>query len=88
MARARKTLATAAVIEKANTMLRESPASSREIRIGIAGLLESLLHDADAYAGFQYLGSAGVNYDGIERGEEFYCEDDTRRMYYTKAAIQ
>jgi hypothetical protein len=59
----RKTLHTKTILDTANNMLANSVPELRKEREGIAALLESLLHEAGAYAGFQYLESAGVDHE-------------------------
>jgi hypothetical protein len=77
----RKTLKTERVLELGNTFLRESADDQRAQRLGVASFLEAMLHEADAYKGYQHLDSAGVNYDEIARGGSFSAADDSRRVY-------
>lgn len=83
----RKTLDVRLIIERANTFLATSDDDKIGQREGVASFLEALLHDANAYAGFGYLPSAGVNYDGIARGERFAADDESRRRYNTHAKL-
>jgi hypothetical protein len=77
----RKTIDATLLIERANHFLAHSEDSQRGERLGVAGLLETLLLDAsvNVYAGFSYLESAGMT-----RGEDGYAidfADDSRRQY-------
>ena len=67
---ARKTVNVKQVVESANKILTDSPASSTDIRFGVIGLLEQVLFDSDQYHGFQFV-------DG-NKGHT----DDSRRVYY------
>jgi hypothetical protein len=77
----RKTLPVATIVDRANHFLAHSVIGVADERKGVASFLEALLTDADAYAGFSYLNTAGVNYDGIAAGQPFEALDDTRRQY-------
>ena len=90
---ARKTLKIRTIIELVNLRNRESTYDP-EMRQGWNSLLEAILHDADAYAGFGYYSSEelpegirpGIRYEGKHPAED-YAErfrdcDDTRRYYY------
>lgn len=77
----RKTIEVATVLERGNHFLANSPYSKQAERRAVANFMEVLLHEADAYAGFSYLPEAGVNYEAIERGEDFDAEDESRRHY-------
>lgn len=84
----RQTIPTLTVLERGNRMLRESNPDAIAERVATAALMETLLHAADAYAGFTYLPSACVNYEAIERGEGFQADDESRRLYHTHAKLR
>jgi hypothetical protein len=67
---ARKTVTVEAVKAAANAMLRDSIPAMTDGRVGIATLLERVLHDTGNYKGFRYI-------DG-DHGNT----DDTRRHYF------
>lgn len=92
MSRPRKTLRIADVVDKVNHMNRESTCDAGK-RAGWNALLESLLHDADAYKGYNNLGSVNVpeghapGIKWIEDGDGYGLPnfdgcDDTRRVYH------
>jgi len=83
MTRVRSTLSLALTLERANNMLRESHDSQQQARYGVASFMEALLHDANAYAGFQYLTSAGVT-NGVDG---FDAVDESRRVYMLHGSI-
>jgi len=71
----RKTIALLSLVEATNKYLAcDSPYITRDMRLGAAGLLETALHSANAYDGFNYLGG----YEGAKK-------DDSRRIYYLGA---
>ena len=72
----RKTANIADLIATANHQL--AYAGTREARRGIAGLLEAVLHDANAYAGYGYLPSELNARAGLI--DDY---DDTRRFYFS-----
>lgn len=76
MSRPRKTIEITKVVEIANRMLEASNDDAAEGRTAIALMLESILFEANAYAGFSYL--------GVEVGEDDVpvIPDETRRHYY------
>ena len=74
----RKTVKVSIVLDRANYYLKHSPDENVRERDAIAALCEGLLHDANAYAGYNYLESAEVDYDA----PRFTCKDETRRFYY------
>lgn len=78
----RKTIPVTTMLDKVNYYLKNSPDSEQRERYATANLCETLLHDADMYAGFTYLASARVNYDAIARGENFDAADESRRFYH------
>ena len=80
---ARKTVPIALILERANHFLANSDDNQREQRLGVASFLETLLHSADAYAGFGYLPAAKSQTD-ID-GNGWNAEDDSRRNYYRKS---
>ena len=84
MSHVRKTVPVALIIERANHFLAESDDDKQAERYAIGSLVETLLLNAqvNAYAGFNYLPAAGVNYDAIKRGEDFDADDESRRRYY------
>jgi hypothetical protein len=86
----RKTIPVTTAIERGNHFLANSEDDQTAQRAGVASFLEALLHEADAYAGFNYLPSAQVShpYDEARRTTVFHAEDETRRFYYVKAGLQ
>lgn len=87
MARPRQNVKVATILERGNHYLRESDDRNQRERLAVAGFMETLLHDADAYAGFTYTAAAGVNYAAIERGDGFECEDESRRVYHRHSSL-
>jgi hypothetical protein len=85
----RKTIPVSTVIERANHFLSNSEDAQTAERQATANLLETLLHDADAYAGFGYLASAKVvhHYDRPP-AEQTTIEDETRRVYFFKRGLR
>jgi hypothetical protein len=85
----RKTIPVSTVIERANHFLSNSEDAQTVERQATANLLETLLHDADAYAGFGYLASAKVvhHYDRPP-AEQTTIEDETRRVYFFKRGLR
>jgi hypothetical protein len=85
----RKTISVSTVIERANHFLSNSEDAQTAERQATANLLETLLHDADAYAGFGYLASAKVvhHYDRPP-AEQTTIEDETRRVYFFKRGLR
>lgn len=59
----RRTLDVTRILEMGNYFLANSKPEEREARQATANFLESMLHCAGAYAGFQYLASAGLKSD-------------------------
>ena len=96
MAQLRKTLHVADIIVAANRLL-EAPNSKHctpEFRKGVAALLEGLLHDSNAYAGYNFLAWAKEGgyekwvKDGGPRDNEPYLGDQTRRFYYKHRLLE
>lgn len=77
----RKTVKVVDALYAANYFLKESEDEKVAERRATASFLEVLLHKADAYAGYQHLVSAGVNYDEIAQGKPFKAVDESRRFY-------
>jgi hypothetical protein len=81
----RRTVQLRKMIEHTNLMLNApdpvmlTPAEAKAWRLGAAILLESMLFDAAAYAGFSYTEKANVEHD--EKGYARSIEDDSRRCY-------
>lgn len=81
----RKTIEVGKVVERANTFLAAPDSFSIEgldphsQRLGVAGLLESILHETGNYKGFNYLSS---EWDG-EKQELRQGYDESRRRYYS-----
>ena len=73
----RKTVPVALIIERANHFLAESEDAQQDERYGVAGLLEAVLLDVGAYAGFSFLPAAGVT-NGVDG---FDALDTSRRQY-------
>ena len=72
----RKTIKVVDAVSRANYFLANSAAVQNIERKAIATFVESMLHSADAYAGFRFT-------DG-EQGER----DDTRRQYFVPRALE
>ena len=70
----RKTVKVIELVEKANRMLANSNDDRKDQRKGIASFIESVLFEADQYAGFGYIDGWGP------------YEDETRRIYYFKGS--
>jgi hypothetical protein len=68
----RKNVKVLTILERGNHFLANSPDSDRAERVATANFMETLLHDADAYAGFQYLGSAEVDHEQWHEAWEWY----------------
>lgn len=80
----RKTVNITTVLERGNYFLKHSNDSQAAARAATANFMETLLRDADAYAGFGYLDTAGVDHDA----PTFTCKDETRRHYYTHKGLR
>lgn len=79
----RKTIHLEDLVDRVNRMLKESPSSDTKGREALSVLVESVLMDADAYAGFSYLASEWeVLPDG--RSQLRKDADETRRRYFLK----
>jgi len=90
----KKTRHVGELIDMANHFLLNTADEAKGERLGVASFLESILHQADAYKGFNYLSadqmsksfrgkSVGVVWTGGEPGigkPEF--PDQSRRMYH------
>lgn len=83
---ARKTVNVAEVLERANRML-ETPDSTirledytpeQALRLGIAGLLETILHSSGNYHGYRYQPGV-VDFEADPPN----VRDETRRNYYS-----
>lgn len=79
---ARKTVPVATIVERGNHFLANSKANGTDQakREAVASFVETLLHEADAYAGFNYLPSSGMVKD--EEGYAVDFKDESRRFYY------
>lgn len=80
----RKTIAIKDLLVRVNNMLANSTCSS-EVRQGMMGVLESVLHDTGNYKGFRYLAQAEVpagHLPGIQQGEEKFANTDKTRVCY------
>lgn len=80
----RKTVNITTVLERGNYFLKNSEPDKRAAREATANFMETLLHDADAYAGFGYLDSAGVDHDA----PKFTAKDESRRHYCTHKGLR
>jgi hypothetical protein len=78
MSKARKTIELSTLVDIANSMLAKSWDEMTESRTGISVLLERVLMDSNAYAGFGYL---QIETD-TKTGEVISLGDETRRKYY------
>lgn len=81
---ARKTIQVDTLRDKVNEMLR-APDGSREGRVALTVLIESVLVDTGNYHGFQYLTSEWLpeEYRDYASGKMLKPDhDDTRRFYY------
>ncbi len=74
---ARTTIDVLDVLDKANTFLKISPDDQRDRRLGVASLLEAILHQTKNYAGFNYLPGIVKNCGTPEQ----VITDDSRRYY-------
>jgi hypothetical protein len=86
----RKTIPVSTVIERANHFLSNSEDAQTAERVKPRRTSwRTLLHDADAYAGFGYLASAKVvhHYDRPP-AEQTTIEDETRRVYFFKRGLR
>ncbi len=85
----KKTISVALILKRANARLAQPDSKAKQLgggvgqlrgvsyREGVASLLEFVLHEADAYAGFGYL-------------DERYVEgktDESRRCYYVHSKL-
>lgn len=80
MAQRRVNISALEVLTRTNDFLRLSPDPMQRERLAIASFTEGLLINANVYAGFMYLDSAGMQ---REEGIVVDFEDESRRMYYT-----
>jgi hypothetical protein len=71
---ARKTIQVAAVREKANHILAHSKDDMPLQRLGVAHMLEQILHMTDQYKGYTYLDMDHTTYPPT-------IPDETRRVY-------
>jgi len=91
MGKPRKTVMILSLLEEVNGRNRLSTCSP-DFRVGWNMLLDTVLHNANAYAGFAYLNSDEVPEGQLpgtvvnERGERTF-PDDTRRHYYTALSL-
>lgn len=87
----RKTVQVVDLIEQANNFLLMSDESKRAERLGVCTFIENILHDAGAYAGFNYLyqrhldeagvkGKPGIIFDDVDHNHQY--PDDSRRFYF------
>lgn len=86
----RKTVDINAIIEMANTLLKESTSpAGKHIRHGVQLLLEDILHESGNYRGFRYLNQSevpegdlpGIIWNGNDDGSHSF-PDETRVQYY------
>lgn len=83
---ARKTINVATVVERANTFLAAPDSFTidgldpRSQRLGVCGLLESILHETGNYAGFRYQTTEWDEGTTALRADY----DDSRRIYFPK----
>lgn len=82
MSRARKTVTVESIRDRCNTALKQ-PSLTEGERIAICVMLEAILHDANAYAGFYFVGTDGKRLPTLE-AQEIDCDADGyhRRYYY------
>lgn len=71
-------------LDKANTFLKNSPDEQRERRLGVASLLEAILHETKNYAGFIYLPDVVKNSGTPEQ----VITDDSRRHYLLSKTLE
>jgi hypothetical protein len=94
MSKRRSTVDVAVILEKANKYLALGSGlygPTPDQRLGVASLLETILHDTGNYAGYNLLGWMNGGYDawvadGKPASTAAYLGDDSRRFYYTKNA--
>lgn len=102
--KARKTVNVSKVLEVANKLLAlpNDEVHNAAYRRGVTSLLEATLHDANVYAGFNYL--AWISEGGCEQwrkdnealgapanapviSTEAYLGDESRRVYYSHSSL-
>lgn len=95
MAKGKKTIKVARVLEMANKILaaEDSPYVTDGMRKGIASLLEQILHDTDNYSGFNYLewlngGCKRWQEAGRPEDNRAYLGNETKRVYYASKAMR
>lgn len=77
---ARKTVNVSDLVDMANHTLQCSATDMHELRLGVIGLLENVLHQTGNYKGFQFLDSNGT----VDLSGELVSPDDpehSRRRY-------
>ncbi len=91
MSKSRKTVDVEFVRDLANKLmaLPDSAVINSGYRMGVARVLEAVLHETDNYAGFNYkewldTGCTKWNNDGRPENKADYLGDETRRHYYKK----
>lgn len=78
----RKTIEVERVKELANKFLDLSSNCQTNERIGVAGLLENILHETGNYKGFNYISGKGIIHDERPGGTNHTFLDETRRFYH------
>jgi len=88
MAKAKKTVQVEAIRERVNNLLTiDNEHVTADFRKGAASVLETVLHAANAYRGFQYNAWSEGGYtrwqaDGEPKDKTPYLGDQTKRYYY------
>lgn len=78
----RKTIEVERVRELANKFLELSADIQSHERIGVAGMIENVLHETGNYKGFGYIQGKGIIHDPVPGGVNHVFVDETRRTYY------
>ena len=83
-----KSIKLANLLLKANRYLAsDAPTITRDMRLGMCGLIEIILHDTGNYSGWRLLKIEGKQYfDTVEN--KWIIFDDSRRFYYESATIK
>lgn len=94
---ARKTVDVKFVLDRVNHMLSMEAAhvlkpgmtAEQGFRVGVAHLLEAVLHETDNYAGYNLLGSEYLPADEQTADNVIRADaDDTKRHYYASSALR
>lgn len=94
----RKTVDVKPILERVNHMLKTPDSTLRltgkdgadltpeqAFRLGIASLLETILHESGNYAGYNYQPGLGITFENGAENPTFV--DDSRRFYYYASTL-